>query len=118
MARYSGRVGYGLPEEDPPDSGIWVDRIEEATYFGDIEKVTTRLNRGSDLNPDIVMDHKVSVLADAMAIEFWGQVKYVEWAGVLWSVKSAEFNRPRLILYLGGVYNGPTPVVAPDPDDD
>lgn len=124
MARFAGAVGYGLTEESPPGSGIWVDRISEATYYGDVTKVTTRLKDGDGLNQDIVSDHRVSVLADAKAIEFWNLVKYVEWAGVLWTVKTAELVRPRLILYLGGVYNGPraepdeSGEAPPDPDID
>ncbi len=115
MARFCGVVGYGISEETPANSGVWVDRIYQAIYYGDVIRTTTRLKDGDGLNQDIVPDIKISVLADSMAIKFWTNVKYVEWAGELWDVKSTELTAPRLILYLGGVYNGPTPPASPTP---
>lgn len=115
MPRYVGHVGYGLQQEI--SQGVWADIIVEGEYYGDVEKVTTRLRDGDGLNQDIVSEHKISVLADENALEFWNQVKYVEWAGLRWSVKSAQIIRPRLILYIGGVYNGPiaAPATPSDP---
>ena len=36
-------------------------------------------------------------------------MRYVHWMGALWEVNSVEVLNPRLILTIGGVYNGPTP---------
>jgi hypothetical protein len=34
-------------------------------------------------------------------------MRYVEWLGTLWVVTNVEVQSPRLLLTLGGVYNGP-----------
>jgi hypothetical protein len=36
-------------------------------------------------------------------------MRYVEWAGVRWTVQDVEVQRPRLLLRLGEVYNGKSP---------
>ena len=109
MARFHGEVGYGSSIEDPPDSGIWVDRIIEAPYFGDVIRNARALEWGDSLNKDIKVTNSISIIADEYAINHFFLIKYVRWAGVLWTVASAEVRSPRLILTLGEVYNGPTP---------
>lgn len=107
MKRFYGRVGYGEPVEKAP--GIWEDVITEQKYFGDIVRNTRRLDYGGDKqNADISVGNSISIVADAYAYEHFFAMKYVEWAGVLWSISEVEVESPRLILRLGGVYNGPT----------
>jgi hypothetical protein len=109
MARFHGVVGYGITEETPPGSGIWVDSIVEQSYFGDVVRNTRRLDEGEQLNPDISVSNAISIVADQYAIEHFFLIKYVEWMGVRWTVSSVEVQTPRLLLRLGVVYNGPTP---------
>jgi hypothetical protein len=42
-------------------------------------------------------------------------MKYITYEGVRWCISSIQVQRPRLIISLGGVYNGPTPTIAPAP---
>lgn len=110
MARFSGEVGYATKTvETPPGSGVWVDEIIEQSYFGDVIRDTRSLDFGDKLNPDINVGNSISILADDYAIEHFHNIKYVRWAGVLWTVPNVEVRSPRLILSLGSVYNGPTP---------
>jgi hypothetical protein len=115
MARFFGRVGYGSPTEIPPGSGIWVDVITEYSYYGDVIRNARNLREGEYLSKDLSVENSISILADAYANEHFFAIRYVEWAGVLWTVSSVEVQSPRLILRLGEVYNGPTPEVAPAP---
>jgi len=108
MARFYGDIGYGETVEDPPRSGVWVDRITEVAYYGDVIRNTRRLDESENLNSDISVGNSISVVADQYAIEHFVLIKYVRWAGVLWTVTSVEVRSPRLILSLGSVYNGPT----------
>jgi len=39
-------------------------------------------------------------------------IRYIEWAGALWTVSDVQVESPRLLLRLGGVYNGPTAATA------
>jgi hypothetical protein len=109
MARFFGEVGYGESIEEPSDSGVWVDTITEAPYFGDVIRNTRKLESGESLNDDINVGNSISIVADDFAIKHFFKIKYVRWSGVLWTVTTVEVKAPRLILSLGSVYNGPTP---------
>lgn len=110
MARYSGKIGFGSPAENPSGSGNWVDVITEYTYSGDVIRNARRLEEAGKLNNDISLENSISIVADEYANEHIFAMRYVEWAGKRWTVSKVEVNRPRLILRLGGIYNGPTPV--------
>jgi hypothetical protein len=109
MARFFGEVGYGDSIEEPSDSGVWVDTITEAKYYGDVIRNTRKLEPGESLNNDISVGNSISIVADDFAIKHFHKIKYVRWAGGLWTVTDVEVKEPRLILSLGSVYNGPTP---------
>jgi hypothetical protein len=108
MARFYGQVGYGVTVESPPDSGVWIDQITEMSYYGDVVRNTRKLTEGEQLHSDISVVNSISIVADEYAIEHFFLIKYVRWAGVLWTVTNVEVRSPRLILSLGSVYNGPT----------
>lgn len=107
MARFNGKVGYGETVETAP--GVHEDQITERTYFGEVVRNTRRLREGEKVNDDLSVGNSISIVADAYASEHFFAIRYVEWAGSLWKVTEVEVQRPRLLLRLGGVYNGPTP---------
>ncbi len=108
MARFFGEVGYGDSVETPTDSGVWVDVITEFSYQGDVIRNTRKLEDSESVNDNITVGNSISVVADEYAFEHFFKIKYVRWAGVLWTVTTVEVRNPRLILSLGSVYNGPT----------
>jgi hypothetical protein len=108
MARFYGEIGYGEPVEDPPDSGVWVDKMTEYPYQGDVIRNTRQLGNAEKVNRDVVVANSISVVADKLANENFFNIKYLRWGGVLWAVTTVEVRSPRLILSLGSVYNGPT----------
>lgn len=108
MARFFGEVGYGDTVETPADSGVYQDVITEASYYGDVIRNTRKLEPGENLNDNITVGNSISIVADDYAIEHFFKIKYVRWAGTLWTVSNVEVRSPRLILSLGSVYNGPT----------
>lgn len=109
MARFHGEVGYGHSKETPPGSGKWVDEITEFPYTGDVIRNARNVDPGENLNPDISLGNRISIVADQYAVDNKAFIKYVRWEGALWTVTSVEVQRPRLILSMGRVYNGPTP---------
>jgi len=113
MARFFGRIGYGETKETAP--GVFVDDIVEHSYFGDVIRNARNLQQGENLNKDLNVQNSISIVADAYANDNFFNIRYVEWAGALWTVSSVEVQSPRLLLRLGEVYNGPTPAVAPTP---
>jgi|SRR4051812_2319746 len=111
MAKYHGRVGFGISTETKP--GVWTDNVEEYTYFGDVIQNRRVQQPGENLNKDLSVGNSISIVADAYAHEHFFAIKYAEWAGKLWTVSDITVERPRLTLQLGEVYNGPTPAGAP-----
>ena len=105
MAKFSGKIGYGVAVETAP--GVWEDTIVERSYFGDVVKNTRKLQEGEGLNNDLTVGNSISIVADAYANEHFFAIRYVEWSGALWTVSDVEVQRPRLLLRLGRVYNGP-----------
>lgn len=108
--RFYGVVGYATPTEIRP--GVWDDVIEERPYFGDVIRNTRQLEPGESVNDNLNVANSISIVADAYATEHFFAIRYARWSGSLWKVTEVEVQRPRLILRLGGVYNGPVP--APD----
>ena len=110
MARFYGRVGYGQTVEstDEETPSVWADQIIERHYYGDVIRNTRELREGENLNFDLSVGNSISILADAYANDHFHAIRYVEWAGVLWTVTSVVVESPRLILRMGEVYNGPT----------
>lgn len=113
MAKFYGKVGYGNTVEKPTKSGIWVDEITERNYRGDVVRNTRYLREGEYLNNDIFVSNSISIVADAYAYEHFFAIRYVSWAGTLWTVSNVTVERPRLLLRLGEVYNGPTAPATP-----
>lgn len=110
MAKFYGEVGYGVHGEISP--GVWDDIIVERKYYGDVLRNTRQLEAGDKVNNDISVGNSISIMADAYATEHFFAMRYIRWAGALWTVTDVEVQSPRLILRLGGVYNGPTPGAA------
>lgn len=108
MAKFSGKIGYGESGENPSGSGVWVDVITERNYYGDIIRNSRRIQEGEYLNNDLTVSNSISIVADAYANQHFFAIRYVNWAGALWTVSEVEVQSPRLLLRLGGIYNGPT----------
>lgn len=107
MAKFYGKIGYTFPKETAP--GVWsgMDIIEKE-YSGDVTKNTKRYESGESVNDNIVVSNTISIVSDAYADQHFFAMQYVEWMGALWKISKVEVLRPRLILTIGEVYNGPT----------
>lgn len=106
MNKFFGKIGYLTNEENPPDSGVWIENIDERDYYGDVIKFSSRWQKAEGLNDDIVINNRISILADPFAYENFQHMKYVVFMGAKWTITSVEVEYPRILLTLGGVYNG------------
>lgn len=106
MARWFGKVGYSETVETAP--GVWMPQDTVREYYGDVTRNTTRWTGNSDsTNDDLTVSTQISIVADPFAVEKFYSIKWIEFMGVKWSVDSVDPTQPpRLILTLGGVYNG------------
>lgn len=106
MAKFFGEIGYGETVQTAP--GVWEDVITEKSYFGDVIRNSRQLRDGEKVNDDLTVGNSISIVADAYANTHFFAIRYIRWAGALWKVANVDVESPRLVLRLGGVYNGPT----------
>ncbi len=104
MAKFYGRIGYAEQVETVP--GVWEEQMTERNYYGDVVRNMRRLESSGDLNDDINVSMEISIVADPFAIQNFHAMRYIEFMGSLWKISNVEVNYPRLILQIGGLYNG------------
>lgn len=104
MAKFYGAIGYSITEEVKP--GVYAEKITERMYYGDLQRNTRRLQTASQVNDNIEISNEISIVADPFANENFHLMKYAEFMGIKWKVTSVEVQCPRLILTVGGLYNG------------
>jgi len=104
MAKFYGVIGYVATKETAP--GSWTDEVTERNYSGDVIRDTRRWQEGQQQNDDLVPNHQISIVSDSFATENFYTMRYVTWMGASWKITSVEVQRPRILLTIGGVYNG------------
>jgi hypothetical protein len=104
MAKFYGVIGYGENVETSP--GVYMPEITERNYSGELIRNTRRLQSGEQLNDDINIANEISIVADPFAYKNFHTMLYVEFMGTKWKITNVEVQYPRLILSVGGVYNG------------
>jgi hypothetical protein len=105
MAKFHGTIGYILPVETAP--GVYTESVTERTYYGDIVRNIKRLEKGESLNDNLNINNLFSIIADDFSYQNFQAMRYIRYMGSLWKITNVEIQRPRLILTVGGVYNGP-----------
>lgn len=113
MAKFYGKIGYGQTVDK--GNGVHELVITERVYAGDVVRNTRRLDNGEKVNDDLTVGNSISVVADPYASNHFFAIRYLEWAGTLWEVTEVEVQSPRLLLRLGGVYNGPKAAAPTSP---
>ena len=106
MGKWYGVIAYAETFEETP--GVWRDKITERTYSGEVIRNTSRwANSSTSTNDDLNINNQISILADPFAYNNFHSMKYIEFMGAKWKITGVEPRYPRLILNVGGVYNGP-----------
>ena len=106
-SKFYGVVGY-FQEQAEVSPGVFDDVIIERKYYGDVKRTGARYRVGENVLPDLDITHEFRLVADAYAMENFFAIRYLEWAGTRWQVVQIEVQRPRLVVRVGGIYNGPT----------
>lgn len=105
MAKWSGKIGFGITSESIEEPGLWITTVTERAYCGDRIRSTIPFQTNSAVNIDINLSNQISIIADPFASENFPNILYVTISGNKWKVTSADAQYPRLILTIGGVYN-------------
>ena len=105
MAKWYGKVGYSETVETAP--GVWMPQETVREYYGDVIRNGTRWSVNSETtNDDLSVNCQISIVSDPFAIEKFYSMKWIEFMGTRWKITGVEPQFPRLLLTLGGVYNG------------
>ena len=104
MAKFYGTIGYVNTVETEP--GMWEEQEIERQYSGELVKNTRRLESSGGVNDNINISNEVSIVADPYAYENFHAMRYIKFMGAKWKINNIEVRYPRLILTIGGVYNG------------
>ena len=105
MAKFYGTIGYvDLVATSP---GVYEEVVTELVYSGDLLRKSSRWSTNPDgVNDNISVNTQISILADPYAYKNFHSMRYVEFMGAKWKITGVEVKYPRLILDVGGVYNG------------
>lgn len=104
MAKFCGIIGYAKKEQTAP--GVWEDKIIERNYYGDLIRNTRKLQSTDQLNDNINIANEISIVADPYANENFHAMQYVVYMNAKWKITDVNVQYPRLILTIGGLYNG------------
>ncbi len=104
--KFYGPVGFVEKTEKRP--GVSTLTPVEYNYAGDVLRRSIRYKSNDSVNDDISPENQISILSDPYARNHVGAMRYVKWMGTAWKITDISMQYPRLILTLGGPYNGAT----------
>ena len=115
MTKFVGTLGVVKSQVekiiDGVPSGIFEDQVEDYLVAGDILQHTHR-NDGSDkVNGEVTLQNRFSIYPPASLLEEMNQPNtalYLKVFGGCWKVTQFQVSPPRLILTVGGKYDGKT----------
>ena len=104
MAKWFGAIGFAETVETVP--GVSVEKIVERNYYGDLIRNKRLLQNAGQVNDNINVANEISIVADPFANNNFHSMRYAEFMGAKWKISNVEVQYPRLILTIGGLYNG------------
>jgi len=107
MNKWVGVIGFAVNEETAP--GVWEDTITEKKLTGDIIDVRVRRSDSQDINTNVNVSAKISVVINPYLRDHLDKLRYLSYFGSYWKISDISVEFPRLVISLGGVYNGPRP---------
>lgn len=103
--KWCGEIGFVTDTEIEP--GLFVDGVVvKRKYRGDVERLYKRTLSTDKLTTDLTLSNSISIVMDAFLNENLSRIKFISFMGAYWYISDVEVRRPRLILTLGGLYNG------------
>lgn len=103
MSKWAGKIGFAISIHE---NDIYTDLIVEKPYKGETIKSSYKWQQSNEINDNFTINKQVSVIANNFAYRNIGVMKYVTVLGIKWKIISAEPQYPRIILTMGGIWNG------------
>lgn len=113
--KYSGVIGFKVDEVDQNGTGVYVPVIEEHKYTGDILRRNLKNQEESNKqNDNINVSNQISIVSNFYLRNNWPTIQYVTWNGVRFKVSNIDLSSmPRVIIDLGGIYDGKVEIRTP-----
>lgn len=102
--KFYGAIGFAETKETTP--GVWEEVITEHNYYGDVTRNSRRLQNSEGLNDDVNIGNDISIVANPYILSNMYAMRYVTFQGAKWKISNVDVQYPRLILSIGGLYNG------------
>ena len=112
MAKFYGNIGFAIHKETAP--GVYRPVIQTRAYSGDVVMNYRKWENSGNVNDNLNISNRISIIADKFCLENLGSMKFVEYIGARWKITNAELSFPRIILTIGGVYNGASDQLTSD----
>ena len=105
MAKFYGPVGYVDVVEYEP--GSYEEQVTEHYYSGDWVRNNGKFHTSPDsVNDNVNVANELSIISDPYSTNNFLKIRYVEFMGAKWKVTNVDVKYPRLVLTIGGLYNG------------
>ena len=105
--RYSGVLGIVQQTEVRP--GIWEETVTEVPVLGTVRQRTEGLESADRVLPSLGTNTSISVPARGVGPQDNSMIRYITYKGIRWQIQSIVDEPPRIVIYIGEKYNGPTP---------
>ena len=89
MNKWFGKIGFVMTVQDENKPSKWVEKVVEKDFYGDVLNNYHKWEQGLSVTDDANISNQISVVANDFAIN---NLQYKQ--------------MPRLILGIGGVWNG------------
>jgi hypothetical protein len=103
MAKFHGKIGFAQSEKTAP--GVFSNVFVEKNYTGDVITNTRRWEPSTNLNDNLAINNRFSIVGNAYAYDNISTMRYLKYMGTAWKIVNFEILRPRIILTIGEVYN-------------
>jgi len=104
--KWSGNIGYSTTEEDPANSGIYVQKVIERHYYGDLLENRFKIQGSNQVNDDHLFLNRFSIVADQFALSNFHSACYITYNGIKWKISGIDVQPPRMVISVSDVYNG------------
>lgn len=100
--KFSGMIGFIRTEETSPD--VYTPKYTERHYMGDVLRNARKWSDKNEVNDDLNIQNRISIMADHYMTDNYGYMKYVVWNKMKWKITDIDLNYPRITLTLGGLW--------------
>lgn len=104
MAKVYCKIGYA-PSFVQTAPGVWTEKLVVKNYYAELIRNTRHLESSGQINDNINISNRFSIVADPYARENFHTMLWIEYMGSKWKIVDVDVQYPRLILMVGGLYN-------------